>query len=264
MWAAYRFVVVADNKEQDGLKVIDLGAGHASTGETLCGRVIGALKSEGLLNEAVGAGYIDRNWPPALKDSGAWPLTSLRQSFLNGSLTRLPDPDTILRRKIVEFVDKGDFGLASGLNPDGTYQRIWHEEYIGPEEVTFETNVFLLTKAKAQALKAKSGPTPSEKPKTEPQTDKKEISVTDQESDQDQEDVEPKSMTLRLVGTIPSELWNRLGTKLLTKLKAGEELKIGIDISVTLKPEVVQSVEADLKQALEDLGIQDRVKIERT
>jgi hypothetical protein len=36
--------------------------------------VIGALKSEALLNDSVGAGYIDRNWPPALKDTGAWPL----------------------------------------------------------------------------------------------------------------------------------------------------------------------------------------------
>src|SRR6266545_3106392 len=65
-----------------------------------------------------GAGYIERNWPPALKDAGAWPLTSLRQSFLNGALTRLLDPDTILRRKIVEFIEKGDFGLAYGHKPD--------------------------------------------------------------------------------------------------------------------------------------------------
>jgi hypothetical protein len=45
-----------------GLKVIDLGAGHSSSGETLCGRVIAALKSEALLTEAVGAGYIERSW----------------------------------------------------------------------------------------------------------------------------------------------------------------------------------------------------------
>jgi hypothetical protein len=96
------------------LKVIDLGAGHSSSGGTLCGRVIGALKSEALLNESVGAGYIERNWPPALKDTGAWPLASLRQSFLNGSLTRLVDPDATLKSKIVEFVTQGDFGLASG------------------------------------------------------------------------------------------------------------------------------------------------------
>ena len=94
VWAGYRFVALGDAQSVDGLKVIDLGAGHSSSSETLCGRVIAALKSGALLNESVGAGYIDRHWPPAFKDAGAWPLTSLRQSFLNGALTRLMDPDS--------------------------------------------------------------------------------------------------------------------------------------------------------------------------
>ncbi|MCK7510414.1 MAG: hypothetical protein MZV70_44430 [Desulfobacterales bacterium] len=47
------FVVLADNQEVNGLKVIDLGAGHSSSGETLCGRVVMALKSQALLNESV-------------------------------------------------------------------------------------------------------------------------------------------------------------------------------------------------------------------
>jgi len=81
------------------------------------------LLSPSLVNESVGAGYIERNWPPAFKESGAWPLASLRQSFLNGALTRLLDPDKILRDKIVDFVGKGDFGLASGQKTDGTYDR---------------------------------------------------------------------------------------------------------------------------------------------
>src|SRR5262249_26454598 len=110
VWGGYRFVVIADKQEAEGLKVIDLGAGHASGPETLCGRVIAAMKSQALLNESIGAGYIERNWPPALKEGGAWPLSSLRQSFLNGALTRLLDPDTVLRHKIVEFVQNGDFG----------------------------------------------------------------------------------------------------------------------------------------------------------
>jgi len=84
VWASYRYVILADNQEPDGLRVIDLGAGHASASETLCGRVISALKSQALLNETVGAGYLERRWPPALKEVGAWPLASLRQSFLNG------------------------------------------------------------------------------------------------------------------------------------------------------------------------------------
>ena len=160
VWGGYRFVVIADNQEPDGLKTIDLGAGHSSGSETLCGRVITALKSQALLNESVGAGYIERNWPPALKDSGAWPMSSLRQSFLNGSLTRLLDPDTTLRGKIVEFVSRGEFGLASGQKPDGGYERVLFNEFIDPAEVTFESGVFLLLKAKAKALKARPEPGP--------------------------------------------------------------------------------------------------------
>jgi len=57
VWADYRFVVLADSTDPSGLKVIDLGAGHSSASETLCGRIIAALKAEALLNESVGAGY---------------------------------------------------------------------------------------------------------------------------------------------------------------------------------------------------------------
>ena len=165
----------------DGLKVIDLGAGHASAGDSLCARVVTALKSQALLNESVGAGYVERNWPPALAASGAWPLASLRQSFLNGSLTRLLDPDATLRAKIVEFVERGDFGLASGRQPDGdgadghrvlrpyelqsgrqpdgggAYGRTWFNEPVPAEEITFDSGVFLLRKDKAAALGAGVG-----------------------------------------------------------------------------------------------------------
>jgi hypothetical protein len=152
VWGGYRFVVLADNQEHDGLKVIDLGAGHASGSETLCGRVIAALKSQALLNDSIGAGYLERHWPPALKESGVWPLASLRQSFLNGALTRLLDPDTVLRGKLVEFVERGDFGLASEPRPDGSYEHVWYAELVAPEEVAFEAGVFLLAKGKAKAL----------------------------------------------------------------------------------------------------------------
>ena len=128
VWAGYRFVALAGTEKEHGLKVIDLGAGHSSASETLCGRVLGALKAEALLNENVGAGYIDRHWPPAFKDTAAWPLKSLRQSFLNGALTRLIDPDAIIRRQIVEFVSKGEFGLASDAKNDGSYGRLWYAE----------------------------------------------------------------------------------------------------------------------------------------
>lgn len=259
IWGGYRFAVIADNKEKGGLKAIDLGAGHSSASETLCGRVIAALKSQALLNESVGAGYIERNWPPALKESGAWPLASLRQSFLNGSLTRLLDPDATLRGKIVEFVDKGDFGLASASRPDGSYDRVWFEEPVGYDEVSFEAGVFLLLKTKAKALKfapepsQKSGSVAPPEPSPEPE----------QAADHVPElSPEPSLRTFRISGDIPPEMWNRLGTKILPKLRSGADLKVGVTFSVTIDKNLAQSFETDLTQILQDLGLIDKVRIE--
>src|SRR5215510_4266486 len=264
VWASYRYVILADNQEPDGLKVIDLGAGHASASETLCGRVISALKSQALLNESVGAGYLERRWPPALKEAGTWPLASLRQSFLNGALTRLLDPDAVLRHKIVEFVGQGDFGLASGYRSDSTYNRIWYGEAIAPDEVAFEADVFLLTKAKVQALKVKAEPvsTPVPSPVPGPQP------LPWSEAEPSPEGVpEPvpasHSHTLRLVGTIPPEVWNRLGTKVLPKLRTGNDQRVNVDLSVSLNTDLVRSMVSELRQILQDLDLEDRLRIEQ-
>jgi hypothetical protein len=67
-----------------------------------------------------------------------------------------------------------------------------------------------------------------------------------------------------LVGTVPPEIWNRLGTKIIPKLKSGTDLKIGVDFSVTVSAESARSVESDLRQILEDLGLKGKIKIEQT
>jgi hypothetical protein len=255
VWAGYRFVVLADSEEPYGLKTIDLGAGHSSAAETLCGRVITALKSNALLNESVGAGYIDRNWPPAFKDSGAWPLSGLRKSFLDGSLTRLLDPDTVLRTKIVEFVTRGDFGLASGQKADGTYERIWFRELVSPEEAAFEKDVFLLKKAKAELLKKK----PTLEPEPQPQP---ESVIEPEPQPQPEPEAVAKTKTIRITGSIPPEVWNRLGTKIIPKLKSGKDVSIEVKFSTTVDLTLSKSLESELRQLLQDLGIDDKIRIE--
>ena len=276
VWGGYRYAVIADKQEPGGLKTIDLGAGHSSSGETLCGRVISALKSAALLNESVGAGYIERNWPPALKAAGAWPLASLRQSFLDGSLTRLLDPDTVLRHKIVEFIQRGDFGLASGQNPDGTYERIWYQELIDPEEVAFEPHVFLLTKANAQALKAGVRPESGRETKTQSGSSRQivpgpgpvpgPIVGPGPEKGSASGPQAPPSdfgtQTLRLTGTVPPEVWNRLGTKVLPKLRSGSDLKIGIEFSAVVDGTMARILKEEIRQLLLELGLADQVRIE--
>jgi hypothetical protein len=260
VWGGYRFIVVTDSEDADGIKVVDLGAGHSSAQETLCGRVIHALKSSALLNESVGAGYLDRNWPPALKESGAWPLSSLRQSFLNGSLTRLLDPDAVLKAKIVEFVGRGDFGLASGNRSDGNYDRLWFEEPISSDEVNFDANVFLITKGKAKALRSRS----QEKPNTEDvptKEDKQPIEPEPPPTTKSSE--EAPTVTLNLQGSIPPEIWNRLGTKLIPKLRSGSELKTQVIFSVLVDGKVVANFESELRQILDDLGLADKIRIDK-
>ncbi|CAG1014975.1 hypothetical protein ANRL4_05364 [Anaerolineae bacterium] len=260
VWASYRFVVITDSQEADGLRTIDLGAGHASAGETLCGRVIAALKSNALLNESPGAGYLDRRWPPAFKDTGAWPLISLRQAFLTGALDRLLDPDAYLRSKIPEFVERGEFGLASGQKPDGTYERLWFKELLPSDEISFEADVYLLKKATAQALKTEPKPKTGPLPRVEPQPP---ITPTPQPTlTGSSQPVEPQARQLHLFGDVPPEAWNRLGTKLIPKLRSGQDLKVNVSFTLQVNASASKNLVAELKQILDDLGIADKVSID--
>ena len=267
IWGSYRFVVITDGlpaqagNESDGLKVIDLGAGHSSAGETLCARVLTALKSHAILNDSVGVGYIERNWPPALMECGAWPMASLRRSFLNGSLTRLLDPDATLRAKVVEFVNRGDFGLASGQQSDGTYERMWLNESVSIEEVTFDSGVFLLRREKALTLRTKPEPETPPSPSPKPELAPAPSPEPESESKPDAP-VSKAIRTVRLSGDVPPETWNRLGTKLLPKLRSGANLKIGIEFSVTVEDRMARGLVDELKQILTDLGLSEKVKIE--
>jgi len=256
VWASYRFVAVFDSAELDGIKEIDISAGHAGAGNSLSGRILAALKSEGLLNESVGSSFLERHWPEALKESGAWPLAGLRQSFLNGALTRLLDPDAVLRKKVVEFVARAELGYASGPRPDGTYERVWFDEILPPDEITFDSGVFLLTKARAKALRAEPAVVPVPPPEPGPRSD------LELEPEPQPPLVAPGALvTLRVSGQIPPELWNRLGTKLIPKLKGAGEIEVGVDLAVTLSAEIAPRLRGELAQLLEELGLSGSVGI---
>jgi len=263
VWADFIHIVFYNGDGNGGLQSINLGAGHASGSESLCGRVVTALKSSALLNESVGAGYLERNWPEALRQDGAWPLSGLRQSFLDGSLTRLVDPDTVLRSKIVEFVEKGDFGLASGMNADGTYGRLWFEDSVGADEVSFESGVFLLLKDRAKGLvtQPKSNPGPTDPPRPGPGSSGPTQPGQDAGAGDDPGPTAAKRR-LRVHGEVPPELWNRLGTKLLPKLRSGQDLVVGIELSVSVDARSTDGLRSDVDQILVDLGIDSHVTVD--
>lgn len=258
VWADFRFVLFVDSSEPDRIRAIDLGAGHSSSNETLSGRVLAALKSQGLLNETIGAGYIDRKWPPALAESGAWPLTGLRQSFLDGSLTRLLDPDKVLRTKIADFVASGEFGMASGALADGQYQRVWFKEPIQQEEINFDGNVFLLKKDKASSLKA---PRPAPVTPTPPVQTSPPSSQTPTEPTQPPSMLQPTIQTLQISGEVPPEQWNRIGTKLIPKLRTMTNLRVEVEVIGNVESPSASVFIQDLEQIVEDLGLSANLRI---
>src|SRR5262249_14430075 len=128
-----------------------------------------------------------------------------------------------------------------------------------------DANVFLLTKTKAKAAKTGNAKLVEEVGKND-LTTRSEQEAEEGDITPETEvklDKGPQTKTLRLVGTISRELWNRLGHKLLPKLGSGNDLNLAIDFSATFKADVAQKMEADLRQALQDLGLQDKVQIEK-
>jgi hypothetical protein len=262
VWASYRFIAFADPKAADGLGEIDLGAGHSSGAKSLCDRVIAALKSNALLNESPGAGYLERRWPEAFKETGAWPLKSLRQALLDGSLDRVINPDEYLKRKIPEFVVKGDFGLASGNQGGANFIRVWFNEPLSPDEVSFDADVFLLKRDRAKALRdgvgtADSVPSPPEAiGSTQPPLE------SDAQIDKHPDEVQPQTRTLVVTGSIPPESWNKVGIRLIPKMRSVAAPNLGVNFSLEVDAASSDRLLADLQQALADLALNDRLKIQ--
>jgi hypothetical protein len=55
-----------------------------------------------------------------------------------------------------------------------------------------------------------------------------------------------------------------LGTKILTKLRSGDQLRVGIDFSVTIGPALASNMEKELQLILKELGLDQRVRLERS
>jgi len=62
-------------------------------------------------------------------------------------------------------------------------------------------------------------------------------------------------------GKVPSELWNRLGTRILPKLRVGSDLKIAVDLSVSVDSASAANLQTELRQILDDLGPRDSFEV---
>jgi hypothetical protein len=254
VWADYRYLLFADRQEPSGIRVIDLGAGHSSSRETLAGRALAALRSQGLLEDTIGAGYVDRKWPPSLVPSGAWPLSGLRQSFLDGSMTRLLDPDHLLQARIAEWVETGEFGLAAGARASGAYDHVWYRQLMSPAEIAFDADVYLLKKATAVALRARDDARPVAE-------DAITIGAPADTGTAPPDTPQRGARRITIRGDVPPEQWNRLGTRLLPRLRDAGAMSAAIALNCDVDAARVRDLVPELERALRDLGLTDHLTI---
>lgn len=72
------------------------------------------------------------------------------------------------------------------------------------------------------------------------------------------------SVSLRISETLPPELWNRLGSKLIPKLRSGDRLTVGVHLTVEVAQPAAESLQADVQQILSDLNLAGQVTIQRS
>lgn len=180
-------------------------------------------------------------------------------------MERLLEPDEYISHKFPEFIFNGDFGYASGAQ-EGGYYRIWFKEELRQDEISFDSDVYLLLPAVAKELSANAAQPKVIVGPIEPQTPQppgeikgplfpppagEPIAPT------------PSKRTITIRGEIPTEVWNRLGRTLIPKLKmGGGELTVALSVSVEVEADNGQGFQQELIQILRDLNLADAVKIE--
>ena len=57
------------------------------------------------------------------------------------------------------------------------------------------------------------------------------------------------------------ELWNRLGTKLLPKIRTLKDLRVAVDFSVSVDTAGAEELRDELRQIIADLGLKEKVEV---
>jgi len=252
VWSTYNRLLLWNGKDGE-LREIRMGQMHQSQASCITAALMARLRQEGLLNREIGASYIKRHWPPALKESGAWPLASLKAAFFQGNFTRLEKAEDALKQMLLGAVQRGELGLGVGGDPS-RLERIWFKELIDPAEIKFDHETYVLLKLRAEYEKAQVEIPVKPKEAEEEKPDDRIIGgITIPKPDIEPEPEPEKPQEIEWRGQLPKDKWNLLSHRVLTKIGNSEDVTIEVAIRATVKD---SSVKQQLNTALRDLGLE--------
>jgi len=158
-----------------------------------------------------------------------------------------------LKSKIVEFVTHGDFGLASGKKTDGAYERFGSRNGC-PRRGSLRG--WSVPTEEATAASAQDGAACDADPNSGTRAGSRDAYSRTRSLAEPGPEPTGSTRMLRLVGSVPPEMWNRLGTKILPKLRSGSELKIGLEFAVTVSADSAERpCDRAFDKILQELGL---------
>lgn len=268
IWRAFKFIVLLgkDNK----LKVVDLGLVTSSVGSSLVDNVINRLQQDGDIEKGVAAGFLLRNWPPALPE---WSTRNVRDAFFaSPQFPRLLFPDAI-KDTIARGVSNGQIAYA-GKHGDGHFEPFVFEQALNSDDVEISEDVFILTREAAQKYRdavktaasgekqaatgtpsASSNPVGSTPPGPAaefPSDTPAPLPYEDEVTDTGQTDFF-KRMTW--TGEVPPKLWMNFYTKVLSKHATDSGLKLRVTIETSPLSGISKEKIEETRTALKELGL---------
>lgn len=259
VWSAYTRLLLWNGKEKS-LRSVSLGQMHPSEACGITGAVLSRLRQEALLNREVGASYVERNWPPALRESGAWPLAGLRASFLNGRLTRLENTDDALRQMIMRAVRQGTFGLGVGKS-SANLDRVWFKEDLDPAEIVFDNETYLLLPVRAEAEKSLGQDQGQLRDRIVPRKDEDSTEAGTMGVGRGAivgTERERRPVILEWKGGLPRDKWNLFGIRILPRLGLGQQVAIEVRIRAQVEDPLLGQ---QLNAVLRELGLEGEVVV---
>jgi hypothetical protein len=268
IWRAFKFIVLLgkDNK----LKVVDLGLVTSSVGSSLVDNVINRLQQDGDVEKGVAAGFLLRNWPPALPE---WSTRNVRDAFFaSPQFPRLLVPDAI-KDTIARGVSNGQIAYA-GKHRDGCFDPFVFEQPLNTEDVEISEDVFILTREAAVKYRDAVNATASgEKPaaKIAPAAGSMPVTGTtstpvaaapggapapapsDDEASVGRQTDFFKRMTW--TGEVPPKLWINFYTKVLSKHATDSGLKLKVTIETSPTSGISKEKIEETRTALKELGL---------
>jgi hypothetical protein len=257
VWRAYKNVLFLG--KDNSLRLLDMGLVHSSAADTLVQFLLNHLRQADEIQSGISPNFLVRNWSPAFKE---WSTRAIRDAFYSSPVfPRLLNPDA-LRETIARGVQGGVVAYVGKVSGN-KYEPFAFEQTLAADEIEISDETFLIKHDTARAYrdgltKLTAGPTPPTAPPTEPPPHPPGSTAPPPSLPE-----APNAQSIsgfHWEGDVPPQKWMNFYTKVLARYATSGGLSLRLVVKVAPPSGVTQSEIDELRAALRELGLNDRLE----